>query len=377
MDKWSFYNPTQIEFCSDGLDQIGNGINYQRIGLITTPGFTERGVVTRLKSALGDRLVTVCDTVQPNPDVEAVDATAELLKPHDLDCLIGLGGGSCLDTAKALARVLPQPEGTTLSGHFREALKFKAGRTLPIITVPTTAGTGAEVTPFATIWDLRERKKYSLTGEDLFPVKAVLDPVLTLRLPESLTISTGLDAISHALESIWNKNASPVSIGLATQSLKLSLKALPELKKDPHVLATRAAMMNASLLAGMAISQTRTALAHSISYPLTIRYGLPHGIACSFALPELLNYNAANDDGRLKSLAVGLGYSDTPELADALTDLLHYFDVPGFFSAHKLNEEQSLALTHEMFTPGRADNNMRPASMGDVRNIFRDAFRRY
>jgi phosphonate metabolism-associated iron-containing alcohol dehydrogenase len=373
MHKWSFYNPTHVEFCPEGLDRIGNDVDYQRICLITTPGFTKRGIVARLERALGDKLAIVCDTVQPNPDIDAIDATVELLNPIAPDCLVGLGGGSSLDTAKALARILTQPEGTTLSGHFREGLPFEDERALPVITVPTTAGTGAEVTPFATVWDFRERKKHSLTGDDLFPVKAVLDPALTLFLPESLTVSSGLDAISHAFESIWNKNANPVSIGLATQSLAISLKTLPELKKNPHLLETRAAMMSASLLAGMAISQTRTALAHSISYPLTIRFGLPHGIACSFTLPELLKYNAEADDGRLERLALCLGYNDIPGLVEAVNNLLFRLDVLGFLAAHRLTEEQALVLVHEMFAPGRADNNLRPANVDDVHIIVRDA----
>lgn len=374
MHNWSFYNPTQVEFSPDGLDRIGESVGYQRVGVITTPGFTRRGVVARLKRALGDRLATICDTVQPNPDIDAIDATAELLRPAAPECLIGLGGGSSLDTAKALARILTQPEGTTLSGHFREGLPFEDERALPVITVPTTAGTGAEVTPFATIWDFREQKKHSLAGDDLFPVKAVLDPALTLRLPEPLTISSGLDAISHAFESVWNKNASPVSIGLATQSLAISLKILPELKVRPHELANRSAMMSASLLAGIAISQTRTALAHSVSYPLTLKFGLPHGIACSFTLPELLRYNAEADDGRIKRLALCLGHDETLGLADRVNNLLISLDVPGFLVAYGLEEEQALALTHEMFTPERADNNLRPASVDDVHAIVRGAF---
>lgn len=375
MNNWSFYTPTHVEFCPEGLERASSGISYQRIALITTPGFTKRGVVALLEKALGDRLATVCDTVQPNPDTDSIDITAEHLRYVAPDCLIGLGGGSSLDTAKALARILTQPEEMTLSGHLREGLPFENKRALPVITVPTTAGTGAEVTPFATVWDFQERKKHSLTGNDLFPIKAILDPTLTLCLPESLTISSGLDAISHAFESVWNKNANPVSIGLATQSLAISLKILPELKKRPHDLTNRSAMMSASLLAGMAISQTRTALAHSISYPLTLGFDLPHGIACSFTLPELLKYNAVVDDGRLRQLALNLGHKDTLELAKVLDSLLLNLDVSSFFSAHGLGGEQALALTHEMLTPGRADNNLRHANMDDVHAIVRDALR--
>jgi len=124
----------------------------------------------------------------------------------------------------------------------------------------------------------------------------------------------------------------------------------------------------------MAISQTRTALAHSISYPLTLGFDLPHGIACSFTLPELLKYNAGADDGRLKRLAVILGYDNALGMADALKELLLSLGVPYFLSACELKEERALALTHEMLTPGRADNNLRPASLDEVCTIVKGAF---
>lgn len=373
MHKWSYFNPTSVDFCSNSIDLIGSIIDFQRVVLITTPGFTKRGIVARVKMSLGDRLVMVSDNVKPNPDVEDIDATKELLRFVNPDCIMGLGGGSSLDTAKALACILPLPQGTTLTDHFRKRSPLNCGKVLPIITIPTTAGTGAEVTPFATVWDFRKKKKYSLMGNNLFPVKTVLDPALTLDLPESITISSGLDAISHALESIWNKNANPVSIGLATQSLVISLKTLPELKKNLTVLENRASMMEASLLAGLAISQTRTALAHSISYPLTLAFDLPHGIACSFTLPTILRFNAESDDGRLKQLATHLGYTSIDEMAESLNDLLLELEMPQFFSAHIPDDKQALALTPDMLTPGRADNNLRSASVDDVYSIVRDA----
>ena len=377
MDEWSFFNPTSIEFSENSIDTIGSIIDYQRVVLVTTPGFTQRGTVARVEKSLGDRLVGMFDNVKPNPDVEDIDATAELLRSYNPDCLMGLGGGSSLDTAKALARILPMPEGMTLTDHFRKKTPLSGGRALPIITIPTTAGTGAEVTPFATIWDFRQKKKYSLTGNDLFPIKAFLDPALTYDLPELLTISSGLDAISHALESVWNKNANPVSIGLATQSLPISLETLPQLKKNPEELASRAAMMEASLLAGMAISQTRTALAHSISYPLTLAFNLPHGIACSFTLPAILRFNAYADDGRLKKLASCLGFGNIDKLANTLSTLLLDLDVPNLFTDYVPDYKQALALTHEMLTPGRANNNLRPANTADVYSIVEDACKHF
>src|SRR5690606_27378339 len=207
--------------------------------------------------------------------------------------LIALGGGSTIDSAKALARLLTRPAGTSLADLFvAEPLPGRVQAALPLVAIPTTSGTGAEVTPFGTVWDYDAHQKRSVVGDDLYPRLALLDPALTLGLPKDVTISSGLDAISHALESTWNRNASPASLGLVTKSLQLSLPALPRAVEEPENLDARADMMQASALAGIAISQTRTALAHAISYPLTARFGLPHGIACSFTLPALLAFNA-------------------------------------------------------------------------------------
>src|SRR5690606_38121554 len=202
---------------------------------------------------------------------------------------------------------------------------------------------------------------------------ALLDPELTLGLPEDVTISSGLDAISHALESAWNRNANPASLGLVTKSLQLSLSALPRAVQEPENRDARADMMQASTLAGIAISQTRTALAHAISYPLTARFGLPHGLACSFTLPALLAFNSAVDDGRLASLARSLGYAGTRELGASLTDLFEQLEIRERLAAHLPSRTEISALSSEMFTPGRAENNLREASEENVRAIVSEA----
>jgi alcohol dehydrogenase len=250
---------------------------------------------------------------------------------------------------------------------------FQETPALPLVAVPTTAGTGSEVTPFATVWDHQNKKKHSVTGDDLYAQTALLDPELTLGLPDEVTVSSGLDAISHAFESTWNRNATPVSLGFATASLQLSLKALPILHENPENLEQRAAMLQASTLAGMAISQTRTALAHSISYPLTAHFGLPHGIACSFTLPALLEFNAQADDGRLADLARALAASDVRTLAQQLTALFRVLGVDDLFRRHVGDRTRALDLISEMVTPGRADNNLREASARDISPILQQS----
>ena len=270
--SWSHYNPVRVLFRPGVLKRIADHVDSQRVALVTTPGFRQRGTLDSLATALGSRVVDVIDDVKPNPDIDDLQSQSIRLRSKRPDTLIALGGGSTIDTTKALARLLTQPEGTSLKALLRGEVAATAAPALTVIAIPTTAGTGAEVTPFGTVWDHAGKMKYSITGEDLYPKLAILDPELTLEMPAEITVASGLDAISHALESGWNRNATPVTLGLVTKSLRLSMQSLAAAKENPGDIEARAAMMQASMLAGLAISQTRTALAHSISYPLTANF---------------------------------------------------------------------------------------------------------
>ena len=209
---------------------------------------------------------------------------AEAAQP--IEVIVALGGGSVIDAAKVLAAA---------DGSFDRVRTYletgkgadRLGRT-PIIAVPTTAGTGSEVTSWATVWDTEAKKKYSLAGEQFYPTTALVDPTLTLGLPRAVTVSTGLDALSHALESIWNVHANPVSTSLAEVAACEVLDTLPALAADLGNAELRSRLARASLFAGLAFSNTRTALAHALSYHLTLHHGVPHGIACSFSLPLVM-----------------------------------------------------------------------------------------
>jgi len=374
--NWTYFNPVRIVAAAGSSARLAEHIEFQRVALVTSPGFTRRGVVECIRNSLGDRLVAVLDDVRPNPDVLDVDAQAAVLRSLAPDCIVALGGGSSIDTAKGLARLLSQPADTTLVAHFREGESFVGGsEALPVVAIPTTAGTGAEVTPFGTIWDFGLGKKYSVTGADLYPAVAILDPELTLDLPEEVTLSSGLDAISHALESTWNRNASPITLGMATKSLQLSLPALRRLHCNLRDVQARGAMMQASLLAGLAISQTRTALAHSISYPLTTKFNLPHGIACSFTLPALMKFNAEADDGRLHDLARAVGYADVEDFSDSLAKSFAELGVAELFRKYVPGTDAAMELASGMITPGRADNNLRAISAAGVVELLAIALR--
>lgn len=287
--SWSHHNPVRI-VCAP-LDTLAQHVTAQHVLLVTTPGFLKRGVVQRVKDILAPRQVTVWDGVKPNPDLQDLDTATVSLRALDIGCVLGLGGGSALDAAKVLATTIPSPTEPTLRQVFRDKAATTWAPRLPLVAIPTTSGTGAEVTPFATVWDHEEHKKHSLSGDFVYPDVALLDATLTLTLGEEDTLYPALDAISHALESLWNKNCTPVSRAFAFQALALSNEALQLVMKEPKNLKGRQNLQTASVLAGLAISQTRTAIAHAISYPLTSHFGVPHGLACSFTLSQLLEDN--------------------------------------------------------------------------------------
>ena len=371
MDIWSYFSPTRIvsgdwKLCTKQLPLEGPAL------LVTTPGFTRRGLTEEWKNHIKE--ISVLDEVTPNPDIDQLDSWIRQYRNHNFSNLIALGGGSAIDTAKVLSLFLSASCEVSVSSHFRFQHALPDIQALPILAVPTTSGTGAEVTPFATVWDFANSKKFSLASEKITPAVALLDPSLTNGSPREVTISSGLDAISHAFESIWNHNANILTITYATKALSLGLQALVDLSVDLNNLNARRDMQLASNFSGLAISSTRTALAHSISYPLTARYNLPHGLACSFTLPSLLRFNHADDDGRLNQLAIDLGFENVVELSDHLVSIMRAFGVKDMLSKYLPDVAQEIYnLKEEMISPGRADNNLRSANFDDIELLLRQS----
>lgn len=344
---WSHVNPVRVTAGIGALAHLPSLLPGQgTLLLVTSAGFTRRGVSQQLVEQIGSSRVLVYDEVMPNPEVDSLDHAAVRLREAKPTGIVALGGGSVMDTAKVLAVTLPSLLAQPLAEVFRSKSHPKWLQRLPVVAVPTTSGTGAEVTPFATVWDRTTRAKHSLAGECIYPAHALLDPELTLSLPHYETLFPALDAISHALESLWNKHRTPVSAALSLQALCLAVEALPLVLERPRNLKARARMQQASLLAGLAISQTRTAVAHSISYPLTSHFDVPHGLACSFILPELL---------RLNIPTLSADYPHQRSLFTALFDLLRGLHLHEYM-AHYASAAQVAELEGAMSTKGRIDN---------------------
>lgn len=353
--NWSHQNP--VHLIRSPFQELAKYINFPHVLLVTTHGFVKRGIVDLIRNSLKPRSVLVWDGVKPNPNIEDLDLAIKKFQGSNIDYVIGLGGGSAIDTAKILAATISNFEARSLKKILLENSSPMSIKKIPLMVIPTTSGTGAEVTPFATVWDHVERKKYSLSGSFLYPDIALFDPILTLSLEQNETLYSGLDAISHGLESLWNKHRTPISQIFSMQALKLANSALPAVMIDPTSLINREKMQTASTLAGIAISQTRTAIAHSISYPLTAHYNIPHGLACSFSLSRLItHYLQSKSESE----------SEVINMMIVTRELLESFDLDNLIS-NFAGASKILNLQSQMLSPERANNFC--VELPDIKNI--------
>jgi phosphonate metabolism-associated iron-containing alcohol dehydrogenase len=351
---WKYANPVQIEFGVDSFDKLPGLIGSRRYALVTygEPFFEE--LAGRLKKAAGSPVLVISD-VAPNPDyrllAEQTSRFAGLQRQPEV--IVALGGGSVIDSAKVFAAAGGD------FGKIRIFLETQSGAeqlsAIPIIAVPTTAGTGSEVTCWGTVWDETNGKKYSLARPNLYPTHAVVDPRLMLGKPLLLTISTGLDALSHALESLWNVNNNPVSANHAVFAARNILDALPKLVWDLGNVELRERVAMAALFAGLAFSNTKTAIAHSLSYPITLRHGVQHGIACSFSLPMVLR-SVQGVGGICEDSLKQIFGSDLMRGADDLEDFLALLGISSNPASYKIDRQEWRLLIEDSLQGERGRN---------------------
>ncbi len=361
--QWFHHNPVQVYAGSGAFEQLHRLVPEGRSLFITSRGFTDRGVTTGVLASLGAARTIVHDGVRPNPGLDGLDELTTEYRDAKIASIVALGGGSVLDTAKILSLTLGNRNRRSLAEIFRDGKTERWPVKIPVIAVPTTAGTGAEVTSFATVWDRPERRKFSLDNGQLFPRYALLDPCLTLTLPYRETLYGALDTVSHALESLWNRKRTPVSQALAVQSLRHVNDALRDVLEEPDNLGKRAQMQYASMLAGLAINQTRTAIAHSISYPLTAHFDVPHGLACGFTLSSILKF--------VKALGI---LPESGPFLSAIEELLDDLGLDDEMSGYTSYEEAS-GLIGKMYTPERAGNFIASVDRNDIAYILKESFR--
>ena len=354
----------------DEISRLLDGRQYT----IVTSNFWKQKNIDKIIAGHCSPPVSVISDIAPNPRFSSIPSLVKELNTSDV--IVAIGGGSVLDTAKALValRALDGDIGAfqkhlTNGEPIPGQLKF-----LPIIAVPTTAGTGSEVTQWGTMWG-DDGTKFSVNDPRLYPSHAVLDPTLTLTMKQALTIATGLDALSHACEAIWNKRHSPLTDLLAEQAIRTIHQNLETVIHKPLDRTARKHLQTASLVAGLALGTTQTALAHSISYPLTARFGIPHGIACSFTLGEVARYNMETHHDRLSIIASGLE-CETTLIPTILEGWMKDLGI-GATLSEKANTNEISRLGASLINPKRAKNNIRNVDSKAANLIATNAFRTF
>ncbi len=290
---WEFQLPTKIIFGRGSLSRVWENVDRKHVLLVTGRSRFREQFISRIKKQFSNAKLSVYDNVESNPTHQSVDGGVEVIEKQGCELLIGLGGGSVIDAAKLMACIAVN-KGNAYEYAFGKKRIEKKG--LPLIAIPTTAGTGSEVTPFAVISDKEKKLKAPIRNRLLFPKVAVVDPELTASMPAELTANTGADALAHALEALWSKRAEPVTDYLALRAAKIIFDNLKKACQEPENMDVREEMSLASLLGGMAISNAWTGPAHAISYPFTVHFGVPHGNACSITLPEVMEFNALRSE---------------------------------------------------------------------------------
>jgi alcohol dehydrogenase class IV len=374
LNFWKYRIPTQIvfgkgvfRFLPDLLRERQWG---RRVTLVTSKGSMKRlGYLDRAEKALtcSNFSVEVYAVSLEYSDFEAVHEITDYVRRNRADIIIGMGGGTFLDLAKAAAFF--QNNSWKLEEGLRNTSALALDRPR-LVEVPTTAGTGGEVTQWAVLWNLQQKKKYSLSHPSLYPDLALVDPELALHLPPKLTAITGMDVFTHAVEAYWSKNHQPVSDLFALEAVRLVKENLELAYRDPNDMAAREGMARGSLLAGLAFSNTQTTAAHAMSYPLTTHFGVPHGLASSISVPELMKENAETVPERVGDIARALGQSDVDGAASFIQGMARSIGLPTRLRELGLSLADLDLCAGESFYTERMGNNPKALVFEDVRRIL-------
>jgi alcohol dehydrogenase class IV len=304
----TFYNPTRIIFSEGATGEVGPhaaALGAKRVMVISDPGVTRAGLTEPVvKSITGAGLgAEVYQDVEPDPRIEIVERALAAYTENKCDLLVAVGGGSSMDTAKAAAILATNP-GQLRSYEGWE--KFK-NPPAPLFAVPTTVGTASEVTPFLVITDPEAKFKFTIGSPLAAPRIAFLDPLLVLGLPGNVTASTGMDALTHAVESYTSLLSTPISEGLALHAIRLLAGNIRAAVANSSNVQAMTAMLVGANVAGLAFSNTRLGNVHAMAHPLGAFWHIPHGVANALMLPHVLEFNALACPARMIEIAQAMG----------------------------------------------------------------------
>lgn len=408
--QW-FKVPAKIYFERNSIQYLRDCKEMHKVFIVTDKMMIELDFLNKIQEQLNARrekpIVQICSSIEPDPDISSVRKGADMMKAFEPDTIIALGGGSVMDAAKGMWLFYEHPEVNfeDLKQKFmdirKRAFKYpELGKKSKLICIPTTSGTGSEVTPFAVISDKANKKKYPLADYSLTPTIAIVDPEFTTNLPKGATAMTGLDTLTHAIEAYVSVMANDFTDGLCLKAIQLVFNYLPRaVKYGAQDLEAREKMHNAATIAGMAFANAFLGIAHSLAHKVGGEFHATHGLACAILLPHVIRYNGKVPtklsvwpkynhyvaDKRYQEIAQLLGLkADTPEagveiLASAVINLLKEIGVDPNFSAYGIKEEEWLAKIDEIAALAYEDQcspaNPRMPLVADMKQILIDSFK--
>ncbi|WP_119153520.1 iron-containing alcohol dehydrogenase [Caldimonas tepidiphila] len=381
-NPYTLLNPGRVHAGAGSLAQLAELAGFfgaRRVLVVSDKGVAAAGLVDapcRALEAAGIR-VTLIDSTPPEPEVRDVEAILESAHAAgSFDLVVGIGGGSAMDVAKIVAVLLAHPV------SLRELLGRKAeipARGLPTIMVPTTAGTGSEATPNSIILVPEDALKVGIVSAKLMPDAVILDPLLTLTLPAAVTASTGMDALTHAIECYCSRKANPFSDLYGLEAIRLISRSIRRAVSDGRDVAAREDMLTGAYWGGVCIATSSTTAVHALAYPLGGKYRVPHGLSNAILLPSVMAFNLEGSERRFAAMARAMGL-DVDGMDDAaagaafvqaLRELNADLGIPSSLRELGIREEDLDGLVDGAAKVTRLlDNNPRPMSRDDMRALY-------
>ncbi|MBI1371616.1 MAG: iron-containing alcohol dehydrogenase [Phycisphaera sp.] len=369
---------TRVVFGADTIEQIGTfavELDARRALLVSDPHIVAAGHVARAVRSLEAAHVAVAlyDRVRENPTTDDVASCLELAQTAEPDIIIGLGGGSSLDTAKGCNFLL------TNGGRMQDY--WGVGKAthdmLPLIAVPTTAGTGSECQSFALIADIETHQKMACGDPKAAPAVSILDPTLTVTQPRTVTANTGVDAMAHALETAVTNKRNDLSLRYAREAFRVIQANLPRVFDNPTDIAARGQMLLGAAYSGTAIENSMLGAAHSAANPLTAHFGVVHGQAVGVMLPAVIRFNAEDETAHdlYVELARHAGLEPTVEaLVERVEELLNLAGMPRTLTDRNVTRESIPQLADEAATQWTAQFNPRPLTAADFVAMYESTY---
>ena len=376
----------RLVFGNDSVEKIGRMVGElggTKVLLVTDPGIVKAGHAGRVAQALATEGIafSIFDQVRENPTTRDVDRCVAAARKERINFLIGLGGGSSMDTAKGCNFILSN--GGEMKDYWGVGKATQA--MLPLIAIPTTAGTGSECQSFALIADESTRQKMACGDAKASAKAALLDPTLTLSQPRQVAVCTGVDALSHAIESAVTKKRNPLSKIYSEQAFQLLASAFPKVLANDNNLAVRGNMLLGAALSGMAIENSMLGAAHAAANPLTAHFGMIHGRAVGLMLPYVVEFNAADPSARAiyaNLAAAGNLTQPGSNAEDAVERLIHYLkqiansaELLGNENLPNIKSSQISLLAQEAAGQWTAGFNPRIVSVSDFERLYNAALR--